>query len=64
LPVSGSVSSILPYISSGVRTSVIRPRRKVKPRWRPLTSNSLSQALNDTEIVLSHEQWDRGCIKT
>jgi hypothetical protein len=27
------------YIS-GVRTSVIRPMRKVKPRWRPLTSNS------------------------
>jgi hypothetical protein len=27
------------YIS-GARISVIRPTRKVKPRWRPLTSNS------------------------
>jgi hypothetical protein len=32
-----AVSSL--YIS-GARTSVSRPIRKVKPRWRPLTSNS------------------------
>jgi hypothetical protein len=25
---------------SAARTSVIRPMRKVKPRWRPLTSDS------------------------
>ena len=39
IPISKAlpVSSI--YIS-GVRTSVIRPMRKVKPRRRPLTSNS------------------------